>query len=132
MALAMTTLLLDTHVALWMVGEPGRLGATTRSALERVDNDVIVSVASVWEASIKAAQGRLRAPAATWDVLERSGVRIVAIERADAVAAAQLPMHHRDPFDRMLIAQARERSAVLVTLDGWVGAYEVRSLLADS
>lgn len=128
----MTTLLLDTHVALWMVGEPGRLGATTRSALERVDNDVIVSVASVWEASIKAAQGRLRAPAATWDVLERSGVRIVAIERADAVAAAQLPMHHRDPFDRMLIAQARERSAVLVTLDGWVGAYEVRSLLADS
>lgn len=132
MALAMTTLLLDTHVALWMVGEPGRLGATTRSALERVDNDVIVSVASVWEASIKAAQGRLRAPAATWDVLERSGVRIVAIERADAVAAAQLPMHHRDPFDRMLIAQALERSAVLVTLDGWVGAYEVRSLLADS
>lgn len=128
----MTTLLLDTHVALWMVGEPGRLGATTRSALERVDNDVIVSVASVWEASIKAAQGRLRAPAATWDVLERSGVRIVAIERADAVAAAQLPMHHRDPFDRMLIAQALERSAVLVTLDGWVGAYEVRSLLADS
>lgn len=132
MALAMTTLLLDTHVALWMVGEPGRLGATTRSALERVDNDVIVSVASVWEASIKAAQGRLRAPAAIWDVLERSGVRIVAIERADAVAAAQLPMHHCDPFDRMLIAQARERSAVLVTLDGWVGAYEVRSLLADS
>ena len=126
----MTTLLLDTHVALWMVAEPGRLGVTTRSAIERLDNDVIVSVASVWEASIKAAQGRLRAPDSTWDVLERSGVRIVAIERADAVAAVRLPMHHRDPFDRMLIAQARERSAVLVTLDGWVGAYEVRSLPA--
>lgn len=127
----MTTLLLDTHVALWMIGEPERLGVTTRSALERADNDVIVSVASVWEASIKAAQGRLRAPVTMWDELERSGVRIVTIERADAVAAAQLPMHHRDPFDRMLIAQARERSAVLVTLDGWVGAYEVRSLPAD-
>lgn len=126
----MTTLLLDTHVALWMVGDPDRLGATTRSALERLDNDVLVSVASVWEASIKAAQGRLRAPDSLWDVVERSGVRIVPIERADAVAAAGLPMHHRDPFDRMLIAQARERSAVLVTADGWVSAYDVRSLPA--
>jgi PIN domain nuclease of toxin-antitoxin system len=114
-----------------MVGDPDRLGVTTRSAIERVDNDVLVSVASVWEASIKAAQGRLRAPDSLWDVIERSGVRIVPVERADAVAAAALPMHHRDPFDRMLIAQARERSAVLVTVDEWVAAYDVRSLPAD-
>jgi PIN domain nuclease of toxin-antitoxin system len=127
----MATLLLDTRVALWMVGDPDRLGVTTRSAIERVDNDVLVSVASVWEASIKAAQGRLRAPDSLWDVIERSGVRIVPIERADAVAAAALPMHHRDPFDRMLIAQARERSAVLVTVDEWAAAYDVRSLPAD-
>jgi PIN domain nuclease of toxin-antitoxin system len=127
----MATLLLDTRVALWMVGDPDRLGVTTRSAIERVDNDVLVSVASVWEASIKAAQGRLRAPDSLWDVIERSGVRIVPIDRADAVAAAALPMHHHDPFDRMLIAQARERSAVLVTVDEWAAAYDVRSLPAD-
>ncbi|MDO8362566.1 MAG: type II toxin-antitoxin system VapC family toxin [Actinomycetota bacterium] len=127
----MTALLLDTHVALWMVAEPQRLGVTTHSAIARLDNDVMVSVASVWEASIKAAQGRLRAPATLWDELERSGVRVVPIERADAVVAAALPMHHCDPFDRMLIAQAQERSAVLVTLDGWAGAYDVRTLSAD-
>lgn len=124
----MATLLLDTHVALWMLGDPARLGPTTHSALARLDNDVILSVASVWEASIKAAQGRLHAPADVWDVLERSGVGIVAIERADAVAAAALPNHHRDPFDRMLIAQAIERQAVLVTADRWSAAYDVRAL----
>lgn len=124
----MATLLLDTHVALWMLGQPERLGPTTRSAIARLDNDVILSVASVWEASIKAAQGRLHAPADLWDSLEHSGVGIIAIERADAVAAGQLPNHHRDPFDRMLIAQAVERQAVLVTADRWSTAYDVRTL----
>ena len=127
----MATLLLDTHVALWMLGEPQRLGATTRAAIARLDNDVVLSVASVWEASIKAAQGRLTAPADIWDQLEQSGVRIVAIERDDAIAAAELPNHHRDPFDRMLIAQAVERQAILVTADRWSTAYDVRTLDAS-
>lgn len=127
----MTTLLLDTHVVLWMLGEPERLGVTTRLAMDRTDNDLIVSVASVWEASIKAARGRLRAPPSIWDVAERSGVRIVPIERDDAVAAAALPPHHRDPFDRMLVAQARERGAVLVTVDAFARAYDVKVLPAD-
>ncbi|MBI4885288.1 MAG: type II toxin-antitoxin system VapC family toxin [Actinobacteria bacterium] len=127
----MTTLLLDTHIALWMLSEPDRLGVNARAAIARADNDVVLSVASVWEASIKAAQGRLRAPDSVWDELERSGVRLIPIERADAVEAASLPMHHRDPFDRMLVAQARERSAVLVTVDSWARAYEVRSLAAN-
>lgn len=127
----MATLLLDTHVVLWMLGDPERLGTTTRLAMDRTDNDVIVSVASVWEASIKAAQGRLHAPPSLWDVAERSGVRIVSIERNDALAAASLPPHHRDPFDRMLIAQARERGAVLVTVDSYAQAYDVKVLPAD-
>ena len=126
----MTTLLLDTHVALWMVGSPERLGMNARAAIDRGDNNVLVSVASVWEASIKVALGKLVAPPTVWDEVERSGVRIVAIERVDAVAAAALPAHHRDPFDRMLIAQAVERGAVLVTADRWANAYDVRVLPA--
>ncbi len=127
----MTTLLLDTHTALWMVSAPHRLGVNTVAALQRADNDVIASAASVWETSIKTALGKLRAPDSLWDEIERSGVRLVSIDRADAEAAGQLPLHHRDPFDRMLIAQARERSAVLVTADRWAAAYDVRVLPAD-
>lgn len=127
----MTTLLLDTHVALWVLSEPHRLGVIAKASIADTENDVVLSVASVWEASIKAAQGKLRAPDTLWDELERSGVRIVPIEKADAVGAAALPMHHRDPFDRMLVAQARERGAVLVTVDAWARAYDVKSLAAD-
>lgn len=127
----MATLLLDTHAALWMVSDPNRLGSTTRSALERTDNRVIVSVASVWELGIKAALGKFTIPASLWDDVERSGIEIVPIDRADALGAATLPPHHRDPFDRMLIAQARERGAVFVSADRWAEAYDVRVLPAD-
>ena len=115
-----------------MDGErPHRLGVNTLAALQRADNDVIASAASVWETSIKTALGKLRAPDSLWDEIERGGVRLISIDRADAEAAGRLPLHHRDPFDRMLIAQARERGAVLVTADRWAGAYDVRVLPAD-
>ena len=127
----MTILLLDTHVALWAVATPDRLGPATRGAIEAAENAVIVSVASVWEASIKAAQGRLNAPPTLWDEVERGGIDIVAIERRDAVEAASLPLHHRDPFDRMLVAQARERNAVLVTVDDRISRYDVQTWPAD-
>lgn len=127
----MTTFLLDTHVALWMVDAPERLGSTTRSALERLDNQVLCSAASVWEVAIKATQGRLEAPDELWAEVAASGVTMVAIECEDAVAAGGLPTHHRDSFDRMLVAQAQRRSAVLVTVDDALAAYDVRLLDAS-
>ena len=97
-----------------------------------VDNEVVVSVASVWEASIKAALGKLRAPAELWREVERSGITRITIERDDAIDAAALPPHHCDPFDRMIVAQTRRRAATLVTVDSWVRAYDVRTLAADA
>jgi PIN domain nuclease of toxin-antitoxin system len=125
-----STLLLDTHAALWMVAEPERLGVTTRSALGRSDNRVLVSAASVWEAGIKEALGKLRVPESLWDEVERCGVEIVSIDRADAVCAARLPPHHGDTFDRMLVAQAIERGAVVVSADARLAHYDVRVLPA--
>ncbi len=130
--ISVPTLLLDTHVALWLVADPDRLGPFTEAALANIDNEVVVSVASVWEASIKAALGKLRAPVELWSEVERSGITLIPIERDDAIDAAALPPHHRDPFDRMLIAQAQRRSATLVTVDSWVRAYDVRTLTADT
>jgi PIN domain nuclease of toxin-antitoxin system len=127
-----STLLLDTHVVLWLVADPGRVGPTAMAAVADVDNEVVVSVASVWEASIKAALGKLRAPAELWSEVERSGITLIPIERDDAIDAAALPAHHRDPFERMLIAQAQRRSAILVTVDRWADAYDVRTLAAGN
>lgn len=128
----MTSLLLDTHVALWIVAGDARLGPRTREAVLDPDNDVLLSVASVWEAEIKRRLGKLDAPAELWDELELSGVRTITIERDDAVDAAALPHHHRDPFDRMLIAQAVRRRAQLVTVDPWADHYDTNVLRADT
>ena len=126
----MTVLLLDTHVVLWMVSEPHRLGSRATAEIANLENDVLVSVASVWEVAIKSALGRLSAPENLWDEVEASGVTIITIERDDAVTAGALPPHHRDPFDRMLVAQAGLRRAQLVTADATLRLYDVPVLHA--
>ena len=123
-------LLVDAHALLWAAGAPDELSAAARAALVEADNDVIVSAASVWEIAIKRAAGRLTAPAAIEVAIEGLGFSTVPITAADAERAASLPLHHRDPFDRMLVAQAMRLDAVIVTRDPAFAAYDVEILAA--
>ena len=116
-------LLLDTHAFLWQVAGKEQLPASTRKLIAAAD-EVVLSVASVWEAEIKRAAGRLEAPAMV-EAAARAGVRLLAITAEHATQAAQLPVHHRDPFDRLLVAQAQAESLVLVTKDAILGRYGI-------
>jgi len=116
-------LLLDTHAFLWLVAGDDRLPTTARELVDAAE-EVLLSSASVWEAEIKRAAGRLDAPPIA-AAAERASIGSLAIAREHATAAAHLPPHHRDPFDRMLVAQARCESLVLVSKDESVRRYGV-------
>jgi len=122
-------LLLDTHVWLWLQHAPERLGADALRDVEDPGNDVLLSAASSWEIAIKWALGKLPLPAPpdqyVPDRVLTSGVTPLPIQHRHALAVAQLPLHHRDPFDRLLVAQAREEAAVIVTGDRAFAAYDV-------
>ena len=127
-------LLLDTHVWLWMIGEDDRLNEPTRAALRDPENDVFLSVAAVWELAIKHAAGKLKytgSPAVEVPIhIKRSGVLPLPITVDHGLAAAALPTYHRDPFDRMMIAQAVVEELTLSTADHRLSAYEVPVLMA--
>jgi PIN domain nuclease of toxin-antitoxin system len=117
------TLLLDSHVVLWWFLED-RLTDAHRDEIALTPR-VAVSVASVWELSIKAASGRLDLPEDPLAALVDEGFDVLVITGEDATAAAGLPMLHRDPFDRMLVAQAARRGLVLMTADRRLVDYPV-------
>lgn len=125
-------MLLDTHVWLWLNADPARLSATLRRRLERQPERALVSAASTWEIAIKVGLGRLTLPEApeTWmpDRLRRTQVTPLAIEHSHAAGVASLPSHHRDPFDRLLVAQALALDVPLVTADPQLAAYDVEIL----
>lgn len=122
-------LLLDTHIFLWWRGEPGRLSSEVRSSIATADI-VFVSAASVWEAAIKAAVGRLELPDTIEAGVLASGFEKLLITFTHAERAAGLPPHHRDPFDRMLVGQAQAEGLTLVTHDRLLEPYEVEILWA--
>jgi PIN domain nuclease of toxin-antitoxin system len=121
--------LLDTQVWLWMQAAPGRLAPKARSLVEDLGTTLLFSAASSWEIAIKYALGRLPLPERPEQyVPERmrtSGVVALPIEHAHALRVAELAPHHRDPFDRMLIAQAQLEGASLVTADPVIERYAV-------
>ena len=123
-------LLLDSHALLWAIGSPAELTEGARAALIDPANDVLVSAASVWEIAIKRALGKLRAPQGIAAAIEALGFSAVPITAADAERAGSLPPHHRDPFDRMLIAQATRLDAIIVSRDAAFGPYEVAVIRA--
>jgi len=109
-------ILLDTHLLLWALAEPEKLSATTRNRLDAAE--VFVSAASVWEVSIKVALGKLEAdPSELLAAIEPAGLVLLPITGLHAAAVATLPLLHRDPFDRMLVAQARTEPLILLTND---------------
>jgi PIN domain nuclease of toxin-antitoxin system len=122
-------LLLDTHVFLWWRGEPTRLATEARSRIATADI-VFVSAASAWEAGIKVALGRLEIPDTFESGVVASGFEKLLITFSHAERAAGLPPHHRDPFDRMLVAQAQAEGLTLVTHDRLLEPYGVEILWA--
>jgi PIN domain nuclease of toxin-antitoxin system len=119
---APTRVLVDTHVLLWALLDPDRLGPETRDELEH--GEVFVSAASIWELSIKSAAGRIDCdPAQVADAVEAVGFKHLPITAAHAAQVARLVPIHRDPFDRMLVAQAGCDSLVLLTRDHALADY---------
>jgi PIN domain nuclease of toxin-antitoxin system len=120
-------LLVDTHVWLWMLANPERLNESTRVAIANPENEALLSVASAWEVAIKHALGKLplRGPVSLLvDISVRElHINVLPIALDHALEAASLPAHHKDPFDRMLIAQARREELILVTADEAVRRY---------
>jgi len=120
-------LLLDTHVFLWWRTNDPQLNEGAREAIATA-SIVFVSAASAWEAAIKIALGRLTLPEPFSRGVDHSGFRRLAITFEHAEAAAALPRHHGDPFDRMLVAQAQLEGATLVTHDQLLRSYDVAML----
>ena len=122
------SLLLDTHIVLWWLADDPSLPDAARVAIASIDNQVFVSAATAWEIAIKQAAGRLEAPDDLLDAMAASDFDSLPITAAHALAAGALPPHHPDPFDRMLIAQARSEGLTLVSVDARFPRYEVELL----
>lgn len=118
-------LLLDSHAILWWRADDERLSERARTAIEDPEALPYFSSASIWELAIKQAKGRLRFPADLFEALFEEGFVEIAIDSSDALAAAGLPAHHDDPFDRMLVAQALSKRLTVVTRDDRIAAYGV-------
>lgn len=121
-------LLLDAHVALWALGDLERLPPYVRASLANPANGVLVSVGSIWEIEIKRSLGKLKTDSDLLAALEAAQIDLVPIIAADTVTAAHLPAHHRDPFDRMLVAQAARLDATIVSRDAVFDLYETARL----
>jgi PIN domain nuclease of toxin-antitoxin system len=122
-------LLLDSHTLIWAVDEPTKLGATAAATLQDPGNDLIVSAGSVWEIAIKVGLKKLTLsrPFRPWieKAIADLGASLlpITIEHADALVG--LPMHHRDPFDRLLVAQSMVEKLLMVSADAQLDAYGI-------
>lgn len=115
-------LLLDTHLLLWALLQPAKLKSRARSLIEQ--NEIFVSSASIWEISIKSSLGKLEVdPRVVLDALEPAGLRVLPVSGEHAAKVFELPALHRDPFDRLLLAQALSEPLTLLTDDKVLGQY---------
>lgn len=121
-------LLLDTHAFLWWNADDPALGQNARTAIADSGNIVFVSAATAWEIATKRESGKLDAPGDIVDWIRQGGFTELAIELEHAVLSAELPKHHRDPFDRLLVAQAAIEELTLVTADTEIVKYSIETL----
>jgi PIN domain nuclease of toxin-antitoxin system len=118
-------LLLDTHAALWWLAGDARFGTAAAAQVEDGTNQVLLSAAVVWEVAMKRSLGKLRSPDDLAGTLVEAGAQPLDVRIEHAAAVERLPWHHRDPFDRLLVAQAQGEAATLVTADDALAAYDV-------
>ncbi len=125
-------LLLDSHVVLWMLYDPQMLPPSLHALIRDPANEIFVSEASVWELMDKAMKGRLpliaNSASEFVDDILAFGATLLPIERDDIVSSVNLPLHHGDPFDRLLVALAKSRDLTLVSKDRDIARYDVKSL----
>ncbi len=126
--------LLDTGVWLWSLWDPDRISRKAREVLADLNHDVFLSAVTSWEVAIKTAAGKLTLPEAPGTYVPRrmvdQGLRPLLVSHQHALAVFGLPDHHRDPFDRMLIAQANLEDMILITADRAIEKYPVQILWA--
>lgn len=119
-------LLIDTHLLLWAIAEPQKLPESARERLESTENDVLFSPVSLWELAIKLQIGRLDLPVSPDDIARAAssmGFEELPVTSSHAAAVIRLPLYHRDPFDRLLVAQAMQEPARFLTVDRQLGRY---------
>ena len=117
--------LLDTHALLWWILNSTDLGQAARAAIGDQDNQVFVSAVSIYEIGYKRNAGRLEAPLELLETVAGLGFDLIDFTPAHAELAGRLPMHHRDPFDRILVAQAMTENLVLITGDANIRRFDV-------
>jgi PIN domain nuclease of toxin-antitoxin system len=121
--------LLDTHTLLWQYWGDPQQSSTAQQIIDNPSNKIYVSIASLWEITIKASQGKLdlRDPIAIFlkDAIEGSAIRLLPVERAHLISLTALPFHHKDPFDRLLIAQSIAENIPIISADSAFDAYPV-------
>ena len=119
--------LLDTHALLWWLADDDQLGSRAREVVADPANDILVSMVSLWEIVVKVRVGKLQADIGEIiDAVQREGFTVLNVGMAHLVTLAGLPMHHRDPFDHLLIAQAMTEDATFVSEDRNAARYPVR------
>lgn len=123
-------ILLDTHFLLWWLADDPELGERGRTLIARPENLIFFSAVSIWEIRIKHALGKLDLPDDFAGALGREAFEPLAVTVEHAHAVQDLPQLHRDPFDRLLIAQARCERLTILTREGIIGQYEVPTVLA--
>ena len=125
-------LLLDTHIFIWWADQPEKLSHAALSALEDEANELLLSVASVWEMQIKIQLGKLKLSVPLKELVktqqETNDITISSVALTHVLALDALPFHHKDPFDRLLIAQNIEEDLTLVSADSQFSAYAVKLL----
>ena len=121
-------LILDTHIILWWMDDNDLLSQKYRLAIENINNICFVSAVSVWEISIKSAIGKLDIPDNYLDVLLNQNFKELPVSWQHACKVRHLPMHHEDPFDRLLIAQALIEDLTILSVDKIIPEYDVKIL----
>jgi PIN domain nuclease of toxin-antitoxin system len=122
-------LLLDTHALLWFLTDSPKLPNGTRDVLKDMSNPTFVSMVSLWEIALKHSLGRLELheePERFFQMVERSGFKLLHIEQTHILSLTRLPLHHQDPFDRLLIAQGQCENLTIVSKDRMFSHYDVR------
>jgi PIN domain nuclease of toxin-antitoxin system len=127
----MKRILLDTHALIWWLNGDSKLGSNAKAHIASSTNDVYVSAATVWEISIKQQMNKLNAPEDIESVVEKAGFLPLAMSLFHGQQAGKLPLHHKDPFDRLLIAQAQAEGLVILTKDEHFPRYGVRLINAN-
>jgi PIN domain nuclease of toxin-antitoxin system len=123
-------LLLDSNAYVWAITRPSELSTPARQAIEDPENQRFVSVVSLWEMTVKLLVGKLSLPTNYMDGVDHIGATLLPVTVPHLRQVQSLPLHHRDPFDRMIVAQAREDNLTIVTRDRIFKVYGVPLLMA--